>query len=326
MNWQPELDELGRREAFARQLGGEMRVQRQRDGGRLNVRERIAALVDEGSFHEIGAIAGLASYDGRNDLEHLLPSNFVFGRARLDGRPVVVGGDDFTVRGGSADATIKEKHIMCERMANQLRLPLVRMVEGSGGGGSVKTIETEGRSNVPGVKGWEWVVENMGTVPRVALGLGSVAGLGAAHLAAAHFSVLVKERAALFVAGPPVVERLGETLDKQELGGWKIHARNGAIDYAADSEEHAFDLAKPVPLLPALLHRQPCRTRARRPTIPTGARSGCWRPCRATGARSIACAPSSRRWWTGAAFSSSGGNGAGRSPPASRGSTAGPRR
>ncbi|MCY3669749.1 MAG: methylmalonyl-CoA carboxyltransferase, partial [Alphaproteobacteria bacterium] len=110
MNWQPELDELRRREAFALKLGGEMRVKRQRDGGRLNVRERIAALVDEGSFHEIGAIAGLASYDGRNDLEHLLPSNFVFGRARLDGRPVVVGGDDFTVRGGSADATIKEKH------------------------------------------------------------------------------------------------------------------------------------------------------------------------------------------------------------------------
>ncbi len=244
MNWQPELDELRRREAFALRLGGEMRVKRQRDGGRLNVRERIAALVDEGSFHEIGAIAGLAQYDGRNDLEHLLPSNFVFGRARLDGRAVVVGGDDFTVRGGSADATIKEKHIMCEQMANQLRLPLVRMVEGSGGGGSVKTIETDGRSNVPGVKGWEWVVENMGAVPRVALGLGSVAGLGAAHLAAAHFSVLVKEQAALFVAGPPVVERLGEKLDKQELGGWKIHARNGAIDYAADSEEHAFDLAR----------------------------------------------------------------------------------
>jgi acetyl-CoA carboxylase carboxyltransferase component len=98
----------------------------------------------------------------------------------------VVGGDDFTVRGGSADATIKAKHLMCEQMANELRLPLVRLVEGSGGGGSVKTIETTGRANVPGVSGWEWVVASIGTVPRVALGLGSVAGLGAAHLAAAH--------------------------------------------------------------------------------------------------------------------------------------------
>ncbi len=74
----------------------------------------------------------------------------MFGRALVDGRPVVVGGDDFTVRGGSADATIKGKHLMCEQMANELRLPLIRLVEGSGGGGSVKTIETTGRANVPG--------------------------------------------------------------------------------------------------------------------------------------------------------------------------------
>ena len=82
-------------------------------------------------------------------------------------------------RGGSADATIKEKHIMAEQMANELRMPLVRLVEGSGGGGSVKTIETTGRANVPGVAGFEYVVSNMSTVPNVSLGLGSVAGLGA---------------------------------------------------------------------------------------------------------------------------------------------------
>ena len=174
----------------------------------------------------------------------LVPSNFVFGRARLDGRPVVIGGDDFTVRGGSADATIKGKHFQCEQMAKELRLPLVRIVEGSGGGGSVKTIETTGRANVPGVSGWELVVDNMGTVPRVALGLGSVAGLGAAHLAAAHYSVMVKDTSALFVAGPPVVERLGQKLTKQELGGWQIQLRAGAVDTAVDTEEEAFACAK----------------------------------------------------------------------------------
>jgi len=240
MNWQPELDELRRREAMAEMMGGADKVDRQHNSGRFTVRERIGTLVDQGSFHEVGKIAGLAEYDANNDLVRLTPSNYVFGRARIDGRPVVVGGDDFTVRGGSADATIKEKHIMCEQMANELRLPLVRLVEGSGGGGSVKTIETTGRANLPGVKGWEWVVDNMGTVPRVALGLGSVAGLGAAHLAASHYSLLVKDKAALFVAGPPVVERLGQKLSKNELGGWKIHARNGAIDDAVESEEEAF--------------------------------------------------------------------------------------
>src|SRR5256712_9569165 len=206
MDWQRELDELRRREELAERLGGPERVKRQDDGGRYTIRERIATLVDPGTFHELGKIAGRAAYDERTDLEDFTPSNFVFGRAKVDGRPVIVGGDDFAVRGGSADATIKGKHLMCERMAQELRLPLIRLVEGSGGGGSVKTIETTGRANVPGVDGWEIVVDNMAIVPRVALGLGSVAGLGAAHLAAAHYSVMVKNTSALFLAGPPVGE------------------------------------------------------------------------------------------------------------------------
>src|SRR5712692_9787805 len=244
MTWKSEMDELKRREEFAERLGGAERVKRQHDGGRYTIRERIDRLVDGGTFHEIGKIAGKASYDGKNDLKELTPSNFVFGRARLDGRPVVVGGDDFTVRGGSADATIKGKHNQCEQMANELRLPLIRLVEGSGGGGSVKTIETTGRANVPAVDGWEMVVNNMGAIPRVALGLGSVAGLGAAHLAAAHYSLMIKDKSALFVAGPPVVARLGQKLTKNELGGWEIQLRAGAVDDAVDTEEDAFARAR----------------------------------------------------------------------------------
>jgi acetyl-CoA carboxylase carboxyltransferase component len=260
MNWKQELDELRRREELADQLGGPERVQRQHTEGRLTIRERLAKLVDTGSFHEIGKIAGRATYDDKNDLKTFTPSNFVFGRGMLDGRPVVVGGDDFTVRGGSADATIKDKHLQCEQMANQLRLPLIRLVEGSGGGGSVKTIETTGRANVPGVAGWEWVVNNIGTVPRVALGLGSVAGLGAAHLAAAHYSVMVKDKSALFVAGPPVVERIGQKLTKNELGGWKIQLRAGAVDDAVDTEEQAFARARRfLSYLPLSIYELPPR-------------------------------------------------------------------
>jgi acetyl-CoA carboxylase carboxyltransferase component len=244
MDWQKEMDELRRREAFAEELGGPERVARQHAGGRLTIRERVARLADAGSFHELGKIAGRATYDAKNELETLTPSNFIFGRARVDGRPVIIGGDDFTVRGGSADATIKGKHNMCERMAHDLRLPLIRLVEGSGGGGSVKTIETTGRANVPAVDGWDQVVTNMGTIPRVALGLGSVAGLGAAHLAAAHYSVMIKDKAAMFVAGPPVVERLGQKLTKNELGGWEIQLKAGGVDDAVDTEEDAFACAR----------------------------------------------------------------------------------
>ena len=260
MSWQPELDELKRREEFAEKLGGEMRVQRQKDGGRYTIRERIELLADNGSFHELGKIAGMAQYDGKNDLEDLVPSNFVFGRGRLNDRQVVIGGDDFTVRGGSADATIKEKHLACEAMANEMRLPLVRLVEGSGGGGSVKTIETTGRANVPGVAGWEMVVANMGLVPRVALGLGSVAGLGAAHLAASHYSVMLKDKSAMFVAGPPVVERIGQKLTKNELGGYQIQLRAGAVDHAVETEEQAFECARQfLSYLPQSVHELPPR-------------------------------------------------------------------
>jgi len=259
MSWQSELDELRARAALARQMGGADKVKRQHDGGRLTVRERIDALVDGGSFHEVGGTAGKASYDAAGNLIGLTPANCVFGRAAIDGRPVMICGDDFTVRGGSADATIKEKTVMAEQMANEFRLPMVRIIEGSGGGGSVKTIETTGRANLPGrvgsTQGYYLATINLGTVPVVALGLGSVAGLGAARFAASHYSVMTKTTSAMFVAGPPVVERIGQKLTKQELGGWEIQTRSGAVDHAVDTEEQAFACARRfLSYLPSSVH------------------------------------------------------------------------
>src|SRR3954451_21665489 len=149
MSWQPELDDLARRQAMAEAMGGPDKVKRQQDGGRLTVRERVGAMLDPGSFHEVGAIAGKAAYGPDGKLAEFTPSNCVMGRGLVDGRPVVVVADDFTVRGGSADATIKEKPIMAERLASEFQLPIIRIIEGSGGGGSVKTIETTGRANLP---------------------------------------------------------------------------------------------------------------------------------------------------------------------------------
>src|SRR2546426_1201739 len=84
MDWQKEMDELRRREELAEELGGLERVRRQHDGGRYTIRERIAKLVDPGTFHELGKIAGRAVYDEKNDLTRFTPSNFVFGRATVD--------------------------------------------------------------------------------------------------------------------------------------------------------------------------------------------------------------------------------------------------
>jgi len=267
MVWDPELEELRRRQRLAEAMGGPDKVKRQHDGGRLTVRERISGLVDAESFHEIGAIAGRAEYDAAGALAGFTPSNCVFGRALVDGRPVVVVGDDFTVRGGSADATIREKPLMAEQMAAEFRLPILRIIEGSGGGGSVRTIETTGRANLPGGVGtaalFDLTTANLGRVPVVALGLGSVAGLGAARLAASHYSVMTKA-SAMFVAGPPVVARLGAQApgqpepDKQALGGWETQTKSGAVDEAVDSEDAAFACARRfLSYLPSSVHGLP---------------------------------------------------------------------
>ena len=260
MSWEAEVEELRERERLARQMGGPEKIKRQHDNGKLTVRERVDRLLDNGSFHEVGAIAGRGEYDENGKLVDLSPTNFVCGRGRIDGRPVVIGGDDFTVRGGAADASIWEKQVISEQMAHELRLPLVRLVDGTGGGGSVKSLEMDGRTYVPANPGWDWVVANMGQVPVVALALGSVAGLGAARAVTSHYSLMVKDTSQLFVAGPPVVARVSDPVTKEELGGAQIHAHNGAIDDVVESEEEAFERTRRfLSYLPSSIHDLPPR-------------------------------------------------------------------
>src|SRR5215216_6562061 len=240
MGWEPELEELRRREELARRMGGEERVARQHASGRLTVRERIERLFDPGSFHETGALAGRGSYDADGELQDFLPANVVIGSGRIERHRAIVQGDDFTVRGGAADAAIWQKMVYAERMAHELRLPLVRLVDGTGGGGSVKTLETMGFTYVPPLPGWSVAVEILSRVPVAAAALGPVAGLGAARVVASHFSVIVRETAQMFVAGPPVVAAaMGEAPDKEELGGWRTQTRAGAVDNDAADEDDA---------------------------------------------------------------------------------------
>ncbi len=245
MSWEHELRELRRRERLAFQMGGPDKVARQHEFNKLTIRERISAISDPESFHEIGTIAGVAKYDADGELVSFTPSNFVFGTAEIDNRPVILSGDDFTVRGGSADASIPGKRLRAEGLALELRLPHVRLVDGMGGGGSVKTIETAGRTYIPEVRGWETVVRHLAVAPSVSLALGSVAGIGAARVATSHYSIIVKDSAQMMIAGPALVNwaNLGD-VSKEDLGASKIHTRNGAIDDEATSEQEAFAMAK----------------------------------------------------------------------------------
>ena len=260
MSWEKEIEELKKRENLAEKMGGKEKLQRQKDNKRLNVRERIKLLLDKDSFHEIGKIAGKAKYDEDGNLKNFTPSNFVMGRGKIDKRNVVVGGDDFTVRGGAADAAIAQKQIMAEQLANEYRLPLIRLIEGTGGGGSVKSLDMDERTYIPGNPGWNWVVDNLSTIPVIALALGPVAGLGAARAVTSHFSIMVEKISQMFVAGPPVVKRVGEDLSKEELGGSEIHAKNGAIDIVVKSEEEAIDTTKKIlSYLPSSVYELPPR-------------------------------------------------------------------
>jgi len=244
MSWKREVEELAHRRKLAEQMGGADKVARQHGRGKLDARQRIAGLVDPGSFREIGKIAGRGAYDESGDLTGLAPANFIFGRADIEGRPVVATADDFTVRGGAADAAIFRKVVQAEAMAHELRIPLIRMIDGTGGGGSVKTLETAGATYVPAVPGWDHVVANLDTVPVVALALGPTAGLGAARVVASHYSVMVKGVSQLFAAGPAVAAAIGDMSDKEELGGSDIHARNGVVDDEVADEAGAFAAAR----------------------------------------------------------------------------------
>ena len=123
MTWDEALEELSHRHTLAEAMGGEEKVARQHHFGKLTIRERIEAIVDPGSFREIGKLAGVGQYNDQGELIELTPSNFVFGTATIDHRPVMISGDDFTVRGGSADASIAGKRLQAEGLALELKLP-----------------------------------------------------------------------------------------------------------------------------------------------------------------------------------------------------------
>ncbi|MEO8457994.1 MAG: carboxyl transferase domain-containing protein [Chloroflexota bacterium] len=243
MTWEPELEEIRRRKEMAQQMGGEERVARHVAEGRTPVRDRVDQLLDEGSFREVGSLASKVEYDEDGRIKSYTPSNFVTGRGLIDGRPVIIGCDDFTVRGGAADGAVGNKMGWSERTARELRLPIVRLVDGTGGGGSVKTNATLKRSYVPANPDWDVSVDLLSQVPVVGAALGPVAGLGAARVAASHFSVMVRGRSQVFVAGPPVVRRaFSHDVEKEDLGGSHIHAHgSGAVDNELETEEEAFE-------------------------------------------------------------------------------------
>ncbi len=247
MSWKSEVDGIEERRRRAGELGGAEAVAAQRERGRLTVRERIDRLLDAESFREQGPIAGHSEIGEDGALRAFTPANYVLGLGKVDGRPCVVGGEDFTQRGGSPSPAGLRKSVFAETLAVQYRLPLVRFLEGAGGsvtGTGGKRPEPAG-DPVFSAPRFRSIMEVMATAPVVSAALGAVAGFPAARLVASHFSVMTRHTAQVLIGGPALVERaLGRSLTKEELGGAKVHMRSGVIDNVAEDEEDAFRLIR----------------------------------------------------------------------------------
>ena len=133
MSWQEHVDKITRRRELARGQGGPEGIAKQHERGKLTVRERIDSLLDENSFREHGRMAGGAVLGDDGEIETFTPANYVVGFGNIAKRRVVVGGEDFTLKGGSPNAAGLRKSVYAEHLAIKYRTPLVRLLEGGGG-------------------------------------------------------------------------------------------------------------------------------------------------------------------------------------------------
>ncbi len=243
MSWKEEVDRIERQRREALALGGPEAVAKQHDRGKLTVRERVEALGDPGTFQEQGPMTGYCEVDDDGNLLSFTAANYILGIIKVDGRPCVVGGEDFTQRGGSPTPAGLRKSVYAETLAVQYKLPLVRFLEGGGGsiaGTSGKQRTSHGGDPVYATPRFASFGEAMATAPVASAAVGAVAGFPAARLAASHFSVMTRHNAQVMVAGPAVVERaLGERKTKDELGGPSVHLYNGVVDNLAEDESDA---------------------------------------------------------------------------------------
>ena len=246
MSWKDEVDGIEARRHAAQALGGPDAVAAQHAKGRLTVRERIDALLDPGTFQEQGPIAGHSEKDASGRLVAFSPANYVLGMGRIDGRPCVVGGEDFTQAGGSPSPAGLRKSVLAEELAVRHKLPLVRLLEGGGGSVAPRApagpVVVEAASAPPRFLSF---AQAMATAPVVSAALGAVAGLPAARLVASHFSLMARDTAQVLIAGPLLVERArGVKTSKEELGGAAVHLRSGVVDNAAADERGVLALAR----------------------------------------------------------------------------------
>jgi len=226
--WESTLTDLRERRMVARAMGGEERLAKHRGAGKLDARARVAYLLDAGSFQELGTLVGGAE----------APADaIVMGSGRIDGRPVMVAAEDFTVKAGTISQSANSKRYRVAEIAVADQVPLVMMLEGAG-------FRADGRPHARTPTDLLAQARCSGRVPLITAVLGASAGHGALVAPMSDFTVM-SEHGSIFTAGPPVVlESLGETITKEELGGPTVAIPSGLIHNAASDDPGALDLVR----------------------------------------------------------------------------------
>jgi acetyl-CoA carboxylase carboxyltransferase component len=230
-DWKPHLEELERRRAAARAMGGEERIERlMTKRGKLDARTRLALLFDRDSFVELGALTGGSD----------IPADaLVAGFGDVNGRKVFAAAEDFTVLGGSIGSGAMAKRYRICQLALQEGVPLVFMLDGAGH----RLTDTGGGGRGP--NDLLALADCSGEIPMVCLVLGASAGHGALTSPLSDFTIMT-ESASMFTGGPPLVKAaLGEDVTKEELGGAKICAEiSGTAHNVAPDDPSAIAMAR----------------------------------------------------------------------------------
>lgn len=235
------LEKLAQRRERALEMGGEARLRRQRELGKLNVRERVGLLMDAQSFREYGQLTSHVSHEAQQTHEVTPADGVVSGIGKIDGRFVAVVAEDFTVKGGSHGVINARKKLHLVQMARRERIPLAWLLDGAGARG--QELMNDG---LPDVTHFLEIARLSGIAPQVSVVLGPCAGDAALVGAATEFIVMRAGTGMMAAGGPPVVKAAtGQDVTKDELGGAEIHSKmSGIVDRVAQTDEEAIELTR----------------------------------------------------------------------------------
>jgi acetyl-CoA carboxylase carboxyltransferase component len=232
----PLVEDLHERRARARLGGGEEKVARQHDQGKLTARERIDLLVDEGTFTELGIHAGIHHSVRGLEGKEAPADGVITGYGRVDGRLAAVAAYDFTVMAGSMGMTGELKVTRLRELALTKRIPFVWLLDSAG----ARIQEAVGSLFAGSGHLFREEVLASGVIPQVAALMGPCAA-GTAYIPGlADFVPMVRGRGSMALAGPHLVRAaIGEDVTQEELGGSRVHCREsgvGDLEAADDAE------------------------------------------------------------------------------------------